>query len=159
MLIKDSYSGFKCAVSIAGKRAPWFVAKRGVHQGAPFSMRLYQVFVNDLLVQLRKHRFGVYIHDIKMTCPAYADDITIMSLYKPGLIELLKVAYDYSKKWRYSYNLDKCSVIIYGKDQCPNLPITMGGKHLNVLKEVVHLGIRLSNKNDTEPNRMSASIS
>ena len=81
-LIKDGYNNFECAAYIGGTTGEWFVPKRGVHQGAPFSMNLYQVFINDLLRKLKENRFGVGIGNIDVTCPTSADDVAIIALYK-----------------------------------------------------------------------------
>ena len=96
-LIKDGYNEFNCAAYIGGKPGEWFVAKRGVHQGAPFSMKLYQVFVNELLLSLRGSQHGITVGDIDLTCPTFADDIAIIALYKSSLNHLLYIAYDYIK--------------------------------------------------------------
>ena len=67
-LIKDAYTNFRCAVSLGGQHGEWFTPERGVHQGAPFSMRLYQIFLNDLLCQLRSHCYRIKIGNIDVTC-------------------------------------------------------------------------------------------
>ena len=54
-LIRDSYKHYQCAALIAGQPGTWFVPERGIHQAAPLSMPLYQVYINDLLTQLRVH--------------------------------------------------------------------------------------------------------
>ena len=49
-LIKSGYTDYKCTVIIAGETGEWFTPMRGVHQGAPLSMYLYTMFVNELIV-------------------------------------------------------------------------------------------------------------
>ena len=104
----------------------WFVAKRGVQQGAPFSMKLFQAFVNGILLNLRGSQQGITTGDIDLTCPTFADDIAMIALYKSSLNHLLSLAYDYSKKWRFQFNLDKCEAMIFGKDHQPSKPIIAG---------------------------------
>ena len=58
-LINQSYQGFQCAAFIAGEVGEWFHTKRGVHQGAPLSMKLYQISINDILQDLRASIYGV----------------------------------------------------------------------------------------------------
>ena len=58
-----------------------FEVKQGVHQGAPLSMKLYTIFNNDLLCTLKN--LAARVGDIHTTCPAYADDIAFVALYKP----------------------------------------------------------------------------
>ena len=60
-ILRNAYQGFQCAVLIAGQAGQWFCVERGVHQGAPLSMPLYQVFINDLIVNLRNNENGLMI--------------------------------------------------------------------------------------------------
>ena len=62
-LIKESYQGFQCAAFIAGEVGEWFDNERGVHQGAPLSMKLYTIYINDLHQDLRASIYGVYTWD------------------------------------------------------------------------------------------------
>ena len=116
-LIRDSYKHYQCAALIVGQPGTWFIPERGIHQGAPLSMPLYQVYINDLLTQLRDSPFGAMIGEIYVTCPATADDIAICALYKHGLNELLQIAYDYSKQWFFEFSPEKCLVMVWGRDR------------------------------------------
>ena len=60
-LISDFNHGFECAALIEGQPGPWFEPQRGIHQGAPLSMPLYQIYIDDLLKQLRSHSHGAVI--------------------------------------------------------------------------------------------------
>ena len=157
-LIKDAYTDFKCAIYLDGKTGEWFGPERGVHQGAPFSMRLYKVFLNDLLKQLRSNNHGVTIGNIDVTCPTSADDIAIMALYKVSLNALLNVAYQYSCKWRFSYNLTKCVAMVHGKEQQTNVPISMGDTQLEIVNVTKHMGVSLTNDTVTQKNIVSQRI-
>ena len=53
-MIQNGYEQFKCAVYVAGKAGQWFEPERGVHQGAPISMKLYQIYINDLIKEMRR---------------------------------------------------------------------------------------------------------
>jgi hypothetical protein len=95
-LLNEAYTGFECAAFIAGEPGEWFVPERGVHQGAPFSMKLYQVFINDMLSELRSCIYGVWLNDVDATCPSFADDTTVCALHKMGLNTLLEITYNHS---------------------------------------------------------------
>ena len=83
-LISDSYHAFECSALIAGRPGPWFEPERGIHQGAPVSKPLCQIYVYDLLKQLRSHSHGAVIGKTDITSPTYVDDIAICSLYTTG---------------------------------------------------------------------------
>ncbi len=59
---------------IGGNTSDWFEVKQGVHQGAPFSMLLFEIFINPMLEELKASRFGACIADIPAACPRFADD-------------------------------------------------------------------------------------
>ena len=92
----------------------WFSVERGVHQGAPLSIPLYQIFINDLVITLKTNEYGIMIGKTNVTCPAYTDDLAMMALYKPGWNELLQIAYDHSVKWNYTFSIKKNVVIFFG---------------------------------------------
>ena len=110
-IIKNMYTEFRCTVRIKDEFTEWFDILQGVQQGAPLSLWLYEVFVNDLLVALKNTNLGAKIDNIIVTCPAYADDVAIVATTHGKLQSLLDVAYSHSVKWRYAYNADKSEIL------------------------------------------------
>ena len=144
LLINSGYIDFKCAVYIGCETGEWFDIERGVHQGGPFSMWLYMVFVNDLIVELTSKCYGVVINNINVTSPAHADDIATMALYKVYLNHLLHTAYLYSLKWQYYYNLDKIVYMVWGNDRTPEIQVIMGGVPVKCVTAWKHVGVTLT---------------
>ncbi len=68
------HCGYISCVRIGGITSDWFDVKQGVHQGAPFSMLLFEIFINPMLEELKASRFGACIADIPAACPRFADD-------------------------------------------------------------------------------------
>ena len=93
-LISDSYQNYECAALVAGCPGSWFKPQRGIHQGGPLSMPLYQFFINYLLNQLRSDPHGAGIANIDVTCPTSADDIAVCALHKQWLIDRCKLHTD-----------------------------------------------------------------
>lgn len=52
-----------------------FPIKQGVREGALLSPLFYSIFINDLLVELKKQELGVSIGPIYSGVLAYVDDI------------------------------------------------------------------------------------
>ena len=157
-IMKECYSNFQCTAYIAGKGCTWFIPERGVHQGAPLSMRLYQVFMNELLQMLKTCEYGVRIGDINVSCPASADDIAVASLYKVGLNFMLDIAYRYSIKWRFDFSLVKSMCVIWGIDHMPNVTIKFGPGEQKLVKSYKHLGITLTSDKSMSKQIISATI-
>ena len=60
-ILWNYYQGFTCSVQVAGGQSKWFVAEQGVHQGGPFSMKLYTVCNSYLLSDLESGRHGAQL--------------------------------------------------------------------------------------------------
>ena len=109
-------------------------------------MKLYQVYINSLLVQIKSSGCGLQLGPINVSCPASADDLAILSIHKQGLNEMLNTAYEYSKTWWFDWGFDKCVGIVWGKDKSPNIPIMFGNEVLKEVDQYKHLGIMLHNE-------------
>jgi hypothetical protein len=147
-LIAESYRNFKCAALIGGQPGEWFIPERGVHQGSPLSMQLYTIYVNELIQKLKRDPNGFVIDQFNVTCPSYADDITVCCVTKPGLNVLLNIAYNYARTWRFEFNTSKSVVMVWGKDRCPGIQISLGPDQLKVVNESKHMGVVLTNNKD-----------
>ena len=144
LLIQNAYTNFQCTAYVNGITGIWFSPERGVHQGAPLSMILYTVYINDLLKQLCSNPNGISIRNLMLSSPAHCDDVALLSCYKTGLNSLLKTALTYSIKWRYNYNTDKTVYITWGKDEYPHIEVVFGDEVLTPKTECKHMGVTLT---------------
>ena len=144
-LIKSAYTDYKCSVMINGEISEWFKPMRGVHQGAPMSMYLYTIFVNDLLRLIKNSGHGISVLNHITTSPIHADDLALQAMYKPSLNISLSIVYDYSVKWRYEFNTDKTVLMIWGKDMAPNISIKFGDNMLSPNTTCKHMGVQMCN--------------
>jgi len=146
LILWSYYQGFLCSVQVAGGRTPWFVAEQGVHQGGPFSMKLYIVFNSDLLDQLQSCAHGALtpgsVHCL--SCPSYADDIAMVTLYKPSMQAMVDIAFRHSCLWRYEFNSMKSHLLVFGRDLSPAMDVYLGGNALEIVKLDKHLGVPLA---------------
>jgi hypothetical protein len=98
-MLKKSYTNFICHVRIKDSISEGFAAGTGVHQGAPWSMYLFQVNINDLLKNLKSSGLGANILQILTGNPAYADDLAIACLHKTMLQQQLNIVQLFSSTW------------------------------------------------------------
>lgn len=143
-ILKGFYEHFKCTIRIGPHFSRWFRALQGVHQGALWSMHMYEVMHNDSLKMLQSCGKGCRIDEITVCAPAFADDIAISALYKPSLQKMFDMAYQYSRKWRFNFNASKTVVVVFGKDTSPTIPLTIGDKAVKVAPSDVHMGVVLT---------------
>ena len=146
-LMQQFYNGFICYVKIGGKLSHGFEALQGIHQGAPCSMFMFEVFTSKLLEQLAKCYFSLNLYGLNICSPAYADDLTIMSLSKEGLQTMLSLVFKYSVKWRFEFNATKCSIMVFGnkKEDISDSKFMLGKIRVKSSNSEVLLGTPLSN--------------
>ncbi len=87
---------------------------QGVHQGGPLSSLLFQIFFDDILKDIQNSNNGVRVYDMEIASPSFADDMSLISLSKKGLQNMVTIAYTYSRKWKIRFNPPKFIVLIFG---------------------------------------------
>ena len=142
--LRDSYSGFKCCVCVNGTLSDSFNVGQSVHQGAPWSMVKFSLVFNDLINELCTSGDGVKIGGINVACPTFADDMSIVALYKTTLQQQLDRAYNYSVKWRMKYNAKKSEVLVFGVDDNPDEAVRIGNDVIPVVASSKHMGVVLT---------------
>ena len=149
-VLKDLFDGFKCHVRVGAELSEPFFALQGIHQGAPCSMFFFELFENDLLNSLNVNTASAKCGNVTTGGIAYADDIAVIAISKEGIQRLVSTAYNYSRKWRFTFNPTKCSIINFGKEKKNCTNISMGNEIIKVVNHDVHLGVVLANKQDYE---------
>ena len=150
-ILRKFYNGFKCQVKVDGMLSEEIETYQGIHQGAPCSLFLHGLFSNEFLKSLKKSVVGAKLCKKSTCCPAFADDVTMITLSKEGLQILFNIAFEYSCKWRFKYSPKKCKVVIYGKDSNPGLNIVLGNNIIEYSNCENHLGLALAtNEKDEE---------
>ena len=92
-----------------------FDITRGTRQGSKLSPYLFNIFINQLLLDLNDCDVGVRIGDVLYNSMAYADDITVFSTNAKDLQRLIDMCTMYSDRWRFKYGIDKSKCMIIGK--------------------------------------------
>ena len=104
------------------------------------------MYNNELLTLLKICPSGTSIGRHCTTCPAFADDVTLIAPTKQGMQKLMTIAQNYASKWRYEYNINKCSVIAFGKDLCPGIPLLLGAIPVEIKPSEEHVGTLLTDR-------------
>ena len=158
--IIEMYDSFQCAVSVGGLKTEWFSVTQGVHQGAPYSLWLYNIFINDLIGALRESRLGASAYNVNITCIGYADDLALIATSHTNLQRLVHMAYEHSKKWCYMYNHNKSEVICFGakQNEMANVCFWLGENKLPIVKAAKHLGVILTDCNSLKQDSLKDKI-
>jgi hypothetical protein len=144
-LLLNWYRSTRAVVRWNGTLSYFFNISRGMKQGSLLSPTLFNVFLDDLLVELKNTDAGIRIDDMFLNSCAYADDVTVFSASIPGLQLLMNVSSSYAKKWRFSFSTRKTKCIILGKQLTKSTPVWfLNGQEINISEEVDILGVALS---------------
>ncbi len=71
------YRNLKGVVKWNGSFSNVFDVRRGTRQGSVLSPYLFNIFLHDLLIQLKERKFGVNIGNRIHNSFSYADDISL----------------------------------------------------------------------------------
>ena len=145
-LLKRWYSSAKSIVCVSGKHSDPFHVRQGVRQGGVLSMKLYQLYIADLLKEISRKGHGCSLYGDYIGSPCYADDLALVTMFPSVLQQMLNLAYNYSLKWRYTYNASKSQVLIMANPiKINNVTFKLGNTEIPTVKETTHVGIPLSN--------------
>ena len=116
-----------------------FTVGSGVRQGV-LSPHLFAIYVNDLILTLRKLNVGCHVIDIFLASIIYADDICLMAPCRSSLQILLNACESYGLSWCLSYNPSKSRIMQFGKNVVKT-EFTMYGNLLEFVNEYKYLGV------------------
>ena len=131
--IRDFLSGRRQRVSVEGCLSDWREVVSGVPQGSVLGPVLFVIFINDLPEAVHKI-VKMFADDTKVYCPIsdWSD--------KEELQEDLNSMCDWSDTWQLLFNVGKCKVIHYGKNN-PEYTYYMKSNELSAAHEEKDLGV------------------
>ena len=120
----------------------------GVKQGGILSPLLFTLYVNNILIKLKKSELGCYIGHKCYNSFMYADDLILLSITVSDLQSLLDMCGTLFSNLDLPINISKCHCLRIGpryKVTCKNL--TIFGVNIDWVNETRFLGITItSNK-------------
>ena len=114
LLLHRWYKHLKASIRWNGEHSKEFSVTKGTRQGSVLSPYLFNIFLNDILCDLKKSVFGARIENCKFESFAYADDITLFSPTVAGLQGLIDICTEYAVKWRFKFGISKSKCMVAG---------------------------------------------
>ena len=143
------YKNQYCDVKWNSSYSYRFSVSNGVRQGAVSSPLLFSVYIDGLILLLRKSGLGCRINTFYYGVLGYADDLLLMSSSRSGLQAMVTICEEFAKlrKLKFSTHLDpaksktKCLIFSKVKSARDNVaPIILNGDPLPWVDSVKHLG-------------------
>ena len=88
-----------------------FYIFNGVKQGGVLSPILFGIYLDELILKLKKSRIGCHIGHIFFSAPPYADDVVLLAPTKHALSLMLKIYSEFSTTFDLISSADKSKFI------------------------------------------------
>ena len=130
-------------------RSSMFTIVNGTRQGSILSPALFALYVDELLVELRKLGVGCKVAGVYMGAVGFCDDILLLAPTRDGMQLMLDTCQFFAAKYNLKFSTDpnpeksktKC-IFVCGKSRAQQKPanLILDGKQLPWVESAVHLG-------------------
>ena len=119
----------------------------GVRQGGVLSPSLFNIFINSMIVNLRKLNQGCHINNTFLGCCMYADDLIVLSASLGGLQKMLDQCVETCNMLSLQFNAKKSNCIYLGPKINLKLDnLRLGFEQISWSDSMKYLGITFVNE-------------
>ncbi len=117
-VLRNIYDSVESSVLVNDRQSRFFSIDTGLRQGCLLSPILFAIYINGLAEEINREKLGAKIvkySDDRIGILLYADDIALIAESRSKLEKIMNITYRYSKKWRFTFNYDKCAVMVFNQ--------------------------------------------
>ncbi len=131
----------QCArVSWDNVMSEYFILSNGVKQGGVLSPKLFTVYIDSLLDELKQSGYGCYLNDVFVGALSYADDITLLCPSLRGLNKMLDICSHFAELFNITFNNKKTVCIKFGEILHEWESAHLNNNKLSWVDKIKHLG-------------------
>jgi len=121
-----------------------FKVENGVRQGGILSPFLFYLYVNSIILNVRKDDLGCHVRNVCVGCILYAEDIILLSFSINDLQKILDNCYRTAEDLDVFFNCLKCKCIVFGAQRTiAHDNLTSNGSPLQWVDYLKYLGVML----------------
>ena len=139
------YKDVKSCVRINGLSTDFFDVKCGLKQGCLLSPLLFNIYINDLVHEMKQLDVGVNIDGENVCILLYADDVILIADSEDELQTLLDCLHRWCERNCLNINKDKSKIIHFRRQSSlrSNVSFTCGDLSLDYVSHYKYLGLVL----------------
>ena len=150
LFIYNWYTNTYAQVKWESSYSSQFHISKGMKQGSLLSPRMFNIFIDDLLKNLKSKKPGVRIHTFHINTFAYADDLNLLYTTASGLQKLINEYHNYAQIWRMKFNPLKTSIVCIGNQPHTIPPVwEIGNENVGLSEDTEVLGVTFDCKLDS----------
>ena len=118
----------------------------GTKQGGIPSPDFFAVYIDDLIIVLKKMGIGCHMINFFIACLLFADDMSLIAPTREALQRMIDVCAAYCSRFCLKFNVAKTKVMVFGKLSrvLPSLAkITIHGESIEYVNSCKYLGFHL----------------
>ena len=118
----------------------------GTKQGGILSPDFFAIYIDDLIIILKKMGIGCHILQKFIACILFADDMSLIAPTRAALQHLLNACAEYCYKYCLKFNIGKTQVMVFGRlnaSLSSLAKITLQGVTIDYVKSCKYLGFYL----------------
>jgi hypothetical protein len=115
-VLRSIYKCVESSVLLEDRCTRFFNLEVGLRQGCLLSPILFAIYINGLAEAINQAGLGIKISvraREEISTLLFADDIVLIADDPDNLKKLMEITYQYSRRWRFSFNYDKSAIVIF----------------------------------------------
>ena len=127
-----------------------FQIKQGVRQGCVLSPSLFNLYTEKIFREIEEMN-GVNIGGVNINNLRYADDTVLLAENNTDLQDLVTATNNKGKRYGMEINITKTKgMIVSKKEMVPEITISIEGKNIQQMKEMIYLGFMVTENGKCE---------